>query len=80
MKATFKLTICVSSLVGAIMSAQAGEIGPIFALNAWHEPARALANAEARIEVTASVIERLRAGFERQFDKAPDEQELRGLP
>ena len=33
----------------------------------------------ARIEVTAAVIERLRAGFERQFGKAPDTEELRGL-
>lgn len=33
----------------------------------------------ARIEVTAAVIDRLRAGHERQFGQAPDAEEMRGL-
>ena len=51
----------------------------IFALNAWREKARPTEASAARIEVTAAVIERLRAGYERQFGKAPDAEELRGL-
>jgi len=51
----------------------------IFALNAWRDKTRPTEASLARIEVTAAVIERLRAGFERQFDKAPDAEELRGL-
>jgi peptidyl-prolyl cis-trans isomerase C len=51
----------------------------IFTVNAWRESGRLAANAAPRIEVTAAVIERLRAGFERQFGKVPDEEELRGL-
>ena len=51
----------------------------IFALNAWREKARPVGASPVRIEVTAAVIERLRAGFERQFGQAPDGQELRGL-
>lgn len=51
----------------------------IFALNAWREKGRPTEVSAARIEVTAPVIERLRAGFERQFGKSPDEVELRGL-
>ena len=51
----------------------------IFALNAWREKTRPVETPAARIEVTAAVIERLRAGFERQFGKAPDAEELRGL-
>ncbi|HEV7402176.1 MAG TPA: peptidylprolyl isomerase [Chthoniobacteraceae bacterium] len=50
----------------------------IFALHAWREARRPAAHAEARIEVTAAVIERLRAAFERQFGKSPDEAEMRG--
>jgi hypothetical protein len=51
----------------------------IFALNAWREKTRPTEASMARIEVSAAVIERLRAGFERQFGKAPDAEELRGL-
>jgi hypothetical protein len=51
----------------------------IFVLNSWRETTRPAAVSIARIEISASVIERLRAGFERQFGKSPDEQELRGL-
>ena len=51
----------------------------IFALNAWREKTRPTEASTARIEVTAAVIERLRAGFERQFGQAPDAEELRGL-
>jgi hypothetical protein len=50
----------------------------IFAVNAWREPQRPAEDA-ARIEVTAAVVERLSAGYARQFGRAPDEEELRGL-
>ena len=50
----------------------------IFALNAWRAKQRPADAAAPRIEVTAAVIERLRAAFERQFGKAPDAEELRG--
>ena len=51
----------------------------ILALNAWREKARPTDMASARIDVTAAVIKRLRAGFERQFGQAADAGELRGL-
>ena len=51
----------------------------IFALHAWSEQRHPAANAGARIDVTAAVVDRLRAGYERQFGMAPGEQELRGL-
>src|SRR5688572_8437295 len=51
----------------------------IFALNAWREKARLIETSAARIEVTAAVIDRLRAGYERQFGQTPDAEELRGL-
>lgn len=51
----------------------------LFALNAWRSGRRAEAGAPAAIEVTAAVVERLRAGYERQFGQKPDEAELRGL-
>lgn len=51
----------------------------IFALNAWRERARPMEASAARIEVTAAVIDRLRAGHERQFGQAPDAEEMRGL-
>lgn len=51
----------------------------IFAVNSWREPRRTEEDATARIEVTAAVIERLRAGYERQFGRSPDEDDLRGL-
>jgi len=51
----------------------------IFTVNAWRESRRPAANAGPRIEVTAAVIDRLRAGYERQFGQAPDAEELRGL-
>ena len=51
----------------------------IFAVNAWREQKRPAEVSPARIEVTAAVIDRLRAGYERQFGRAPDAQELRGL-
>jgi len=50
----------------------------IFALNGWRAKQRPADPAAPRIEVTAAVIERLRAAFERQFGKAPDAEELRG--
>src|SRR5450432_4212349 len=51
----------------------------VFALNAWRQKTRPSEASPARIEVTASVIERLRAGYERQFGQAPNAEELRGL-
>ena len=53
--------------------------GLIFALNTWRDAARPAKIESTHIEVTAAVIERLRAGYERQFGQAPDETELRGL-
>lgn len=50
-----------------------------FGLNGWREKQRPAENANDRIEVTAGVIERLRLGFQRQFNVPPDEAELRGL-
>jgi peptidyl-prolyl cis-trans isomerase C len=51
----------------------------IFVLNAWRESRRPAVDEPAQIQVTGAVIDRLRAGFERQFGKAPDEDALRGL-
>jgi hypothetical protein len=51
----------------------------LFAVNAWREPRRPAGSAAARIEVTAAVVERLRAGYERQFGRTPDVEALRGL-
>src|SRR6185295_160485 len=51
----------------------------IFTANGWRQSQRPAANAEPRINVTAAVIDRLRAGYERQFGQAPDAAELRGL-
>jgi len=51
----------------------------IFGLNAWRQKAKPNAPGAARIEVTAAVIDRLRAGYERQFSQSPDAEELRGL-
>ena len=51
----------------------------VFALNAWRQKIRPIEPSAARIEVTAAVIDRLRAGYERQFGQAPDAEELRGL-
>lgn len=51
----------------------------LFALNAWRSRVKPVEPAPARIEVTAAVIERLRAASERQFGKAPNAEELRGL-
>ena len=51
----------------------------LFALNAWRQKARPTEASAARIDVTAAVIERLRAGYERQFGQTPDADELRGL-
>ncbi len=49
----------------------------LFALNAWRTKTRPVAVSNARIEVTAAVIERLRAAFERQFGQPPDAEEMR---
>src|SRR6185436_16276328 len=51
----------------------------LFALNAWREAKRPKQVNTASILVTESVIERLRAGYERQFNRIPNEEELRGL-
>ncbi len=51
----------------------------LFALASWRAKQRPAGNAAPRIEVTAEVIERLRAGYQRQFGQPPDEDELRGL-
>ena len=52
----------------------------VFALNAWRQGNAPLQQASpATIEVSAQVVERLRAGYERQFNRAPDNTELRDL-
>ncbi len=51
----------------------------IFAVNAWRGPRRVAEDAVPRIEVTAAVVERLRAGYERQFGHPPGVDDLRGL-
>jgi parvulin-like peptidyl-prolyl isomerase len=51
----------------------------IFAFNAWRAQTRPEEISTPRIDVTAAVIDRLRAGYERQFGQTPDAEELRGL-
>jgi hypothetical protein len=51
----------------------------LFALNAWRAKERPADAAAPRIEVTAAVIEQLRTASERQFARAPNAEELRGL-
>jgi peptidyl-prolyl cis-trans isomerase C len=68
MKRIFKEPLLHFALLGAL----------VFVANAWRAKQRPTDAAAPRIEVTAAVIERLRAAFERQFGKAPDAEELRG--
>ena len=49
----------------------------IFAASAWRAKQRPVDAAAPRIEVTAAVIERLRAAYERQFGRPPDAEEMR---
>lgn len=51
----------------------------LFGLNAWREDTGVDTKSPASIEVTAAVVERLRAGYERQFGQAPDAATLSGL-
>ena len=51
----------------------------LFALNASRGSKQPFGENGPRIEVNAATIERLRAGYERQFGQAPDAEELRGL-
>jgi hypothetical protein len=51
----------------------------IFAVNAWRERRRPAENASAHIEVTAGTVAWLREGFTRQWHRAPDADDLRGL-
>src|SRR5664279_5033998 len=51
----------------------------LFGLNAWRAKDRSADVSAPRIEVTALVIEQLRAASERQFGKTPNAEELRGL-
>lgn len=51
----------------------------LFALNALREAKRPAVENGPRIEVNAAVIERLKAGYERQFHRAPDGDDLKGL-
>jgi peptidyl-prolyl cis-trans isomerase C len=51
----------------------------IFAANAWRERGRAGENAGARIEITEGTIAWLREGYSKQWHRAPDAEELRGL-
>lgn len=51
----------------------------LFAFNAWRAKERPADAAAPRIEVTAAVIEQLRAASARQFGREPKAEELRGL-
>jgi hypothetical protein len=51
----------------------------VFAANAWRSQQRPTENVAMRIEVTAGTIAWLREGFTRQWHRAPDADELRGL-
>src|SRR5688572_19612175 len=51
----------------------------IFMVSAWREKERPVANAGARIEVTAGTIAWLREGYAKQWHRVPDADELRGL-
>jgi len=53
----------------------------IFAIHAWRQQntAGAEATGDQRIEVTAATITRLKDGWTRQFQRTPDEDDLRGL-
>lgn len=51
----------------------------LFALDRWRAKERPAEMASLRIEVTAAVVERLRAGYERQFGRSPEVDDLRGL-
>jgi peptidyl-prolyl cis-trans isomerase C len=54
----------------------------IFAVNAWREGRegrRPVENAAPRIEITAGTVAWLREGYERQWHRAADADELRGL-
>lgn len=53
--------------------------GLLFALHAWLKAKDPSLDAPRSIEVTEAVMERLRAGFVRQFNRLPDEDEWRGL-
>jgi hypothetical protein len=51
----------------------------IFAVNGWRERQRPSETGTARIEVTAGVIAWLSEGFAKQWHRAPNADELRGL-
>jgi peptidyl-prolyl cis-trans isomerase C len=69
MKTLFKEPLLHFLVIGAL----------IFGLNAWREKTRPTGASTPQIKVTAAVIDRLRAGYERQFGQTPDSEELRGL-
>jgi hypothetical protein len=51
----------------------------IFAVNAWRDKQRPAETETGRIEVTAGTIAWLSEGFSKQWHRAPDADELRGL-
>ncbi|HEY5894895.1 MAG TPA: peptidylprolyl isomerase [Chthoniobacterales bacterium] len=51
----------------------------IFVVNGWRERRRPAESGIARIEVTAETLAWLSEGFSRQWHRAPDVEELRGL-
>ncbi len=53
--------------------------GALFGIDAWTSQRTPTVDASKRIEVTAGHLEQMRAGYRRQFQRLPDEQELRGL-
>ena len=69
MKRIFKEPLLHFLLLGAL----------IFAVNGWREGQRPSETGTARIEITAGTIAWLSEGFARQWHRAPDADELRGL-
>lgn len=53
--------------------------GVLFGIDAWMAPDTAAVDSTRRIEVTAGHLEQMREGYRRQYQRFPDEQELRGL-
>ncbi len=53
--------------------------GVLFGFHAWMTPDTAAVDSTRRIEITAGHLTQMREGYRRQYQRLPDEQELRGL-
>lgn len=51
----------------------------LFGIHAWMAPDTVAVDSPRRIEITAGHVEQMREGYRRQYQRLPDEQELRGL-